>query len=164
MSSPLDLAAAGHAIGRGFNRLVYTRMFLSSMKPKMMDKLRDHPGLFDPQALLQARDLYEYDNLITAPLHGFANTEDYWARCSAGPRLSGLVGVPALALNARNDPFVPAASLPRAQEVGRCVTLWQPPHGGHVGFAQGRWPGHVRAMPDLVGGWLAEQSGQSRYG
>ena len=157
VSSPLDLAAAGHAIGRGFNRLVYTRMFLSIMKPKMMDKLRDHPGLFDPQALLQARDLYEYDNLITAPLHGFANTEDYWARCSAGPRLSGLVGVPALALNARNDPFVPAWCLPSQAEVGAHVTLWQPAHGGHVGFPQGPVPGHVRTMPDAVGGWLARQ-------
>lgn len=156
VSAPLDLAAAGQAIGRGFNRLVYTRMFLSSMKPKMLRKLKDHPGLVDAQALRQARDLYEYDNLVTAPLHGFANTEDYWARCSAGPRLSGLVGVPALVLNARNDPFVPAACLPTADQVSSWVTLWQPTEGGHVGFPGGYWPGHVSPMPQAVGPWLAQ--------
>ena len=161
--SPIDLAAGGHAIGRGFNRQVYTRMFMHTLVPKALSKLAQHPGLFDRQALLAARDLYAFDNVFTAPVHGFRNTEDYWQRASAKPLLHH-IRVPALVVNARNDPFVPAASLPRAQEVGRCVTLWQPPHGGHVGFAQGRWPGHVRAMPDLVGGWLAEQSGQSRYG
>ena len=62
-------------------------------------------------------------------------------------------------VNARNDPFVPAGSLPGVREVGRHVTLWQPPHGGHVGFPRGLPPGHVRAMPDAVGGWLAEHSG-----
>jgi predicted alpha/beta-fold hydrolase len=57
-------------------------------------------------------------------------------------------------LNARNDPFVPASCLPAANEVGPCVTLWQPPEGGHVGFPDGHLPGHVRRMPDEVGGWL----------
>ena len=63
---------------------------------------------------------------------------------------------PALVLNARNDPFVPGSSLPNAQEVGRFVTLWQPEHGGHVGFPDGRWPGHVYTMPEAVGGWLVD--------
>ncbi len=151
--SPLDLAAGGHAIGRGFSRQVYTRMFLRTMKAKAYAKLARHPGLFDAQAMRRARDLYEFDNLFTAPLHGFRNTEDYWARASAKPHLHK-IRIPALALNARNDPFVPAASLPRPGEVGPCVTLWQPEEGGHVGFADGRWPGHVRAMPAAVGRWL----------
>ncbi len=153
VSSPIDLAAGGHAIGRGFNRLVYTRMFLKSMKPKALAKLAQHPGLFDRDAMLAARDLYEFDNLFTAPLHGFRNTEDYWARASAKPHLPR-IRIPALVVNARNDPFVPAWSLPRRNEVGSHVTLWQPAHGGHVGFAQGRAPGHVQAIPDAVGSWL----------
>ncbi len=158
--SPLDLAAGGHAIGQGFNRLVYTRMFLSSMVPKAMAKLRQHPGLFDGEALARARDLYTFDNLFTAPLHGFRGTEDYWARASAKPLLRE-VRIPALALNALNDPFVPAASLPQASDAGRHVTLWQPLHGGHVGFPVSLpgvgIPGHVRAMPDAVGQWLLQQ-------
>jgi len=155
--SPLDLAAGGHAIGRGFNRLVYTRMFLRSMVPKALKKLEQHPGLFDRASLVAARDLYEFDNLFTAPLHGFQGTDDYWSRASAKPVLHR-IRVPALALNARNDPFVPANSLPTAREAGTHVTLWQPTQGGHVGFPVSHGPlglpGHVRAMPEAVGNWL----------
>jgi predicted alpha/beta-fold hydrolase len=151
--SPLDLAAGGAAIGRGFNRVVYTTMFMRTMKPKALRKLAQHPGLFDREAMLAARDLYEFDNIFTAPLHGFRDTEDYWRRASAKPHLAR-IRVPALALNARNDPFVPASSLPRSGEVGSHVTLWQPAQGGHVGFPAGGWPTEVWAMPDAVGGWL----------
>ena len=158
VSSPIDLAAGGWAIGRGFNRQVYTRMFLRSMKPKALAKLAQFPGLFDRAAMLAARDLYAFDNLFTAPLHGFKSTEDYWGRASAKPHLHQ-IQIPALVVNARNDPFVPAWSLPHQNNVGRHVTLWQPAHGGHVGFPQGRLPGHVRAMPDAVAGWLAAQAG-----
>jgi predicted alpha/beta-fold hydrolase len=156
--SPLDLAESGRAIGRGFNRQVYTRMFLRSMKPKALAKLAQHPGLFDRQKLMAARDLYAFDNVFTAPLHGFRDTDDYWRRASAKP-LMGEIGIPALALNALNDPFVPAASLPQPADVSRHVTLWQPPHGGHVGFAQGALPGHVRGLPDAVGSWLLAAAG-----
>lgn len=151
--SPIDLAAGGHAIGRGFNRLVYTRMFLRTMVPKALQKLAQHPGLFDRERLLQARDLYEFDNVFTAPLHGFASTDDYWSRGSAKPHLHR-IRIPALVLNARNDPFVPAACLPAPAEVGENVTLWQPPQGGHVGFPSGRFPGHVHAMPQGVMAWM----------
>ena len=153
--SPVDLAAGGHAIGRGFNRQVYTRMFLRTMKPKALARLALHPGLVDRERLLAARTLYEFDNVFTAPLHGFRDTDDYWARGSAKPHLHR-IRIPALVLNPRNDPFVPAASLPRPGEVGRFVTLWQPAHGGHVGFPAGRWPGHVLALPAAVIGWLID--------
>ena len=152
--SPIDLAAAGHAIDRGFNRLVYARMFLKTMKPRALAKWQQHPGLFDRDKVAAARTLYEFDDAFTAPLHGFRNTPDYWARASAKPLLAQ-VGVPALVLNARNDPFVPAASLPAPAQVGRRVTLWQPAHGGHVGFPHGRPPGRVLAMPQAVADWLA---------
>ena len=101
------LAAGGHAIGRGFNRQVYTRMFLRTMKAKALRKWQQHPGLFDRERLRAARTLYEFDNLFTAPLHGFRDTDDYWLRASAKPHLHR-IRIPALLLNARNDPFVPA--------------------------------------------------------
>lgn len=153
VSSPIDMAAGGHAIGTGFNRQVYTRLFLRSMKPKALRKLAQHPGLFDPDKLLAARTLYEFDGVFTAPLHGFRNTDDYWLRSSAKPHLRR-IRIPTLVLNARNDPFVPARCLPQAREVGEFVTLWQPPHGGHVGFPGGRWPGHVQTLPEQVMGWI----------
>jgi uncharacterized protein len=151
--SPIDMIAAGQAISRGFNRQVYTRMFLRTMKPRALEKLVLHPRLFDRDKLVAARDLYEFDNLFTAPLHGFKNTDDYWSRASAKPHLHR-IRIPALVLNALNDRFVPASSLPKQHEVGRYITLWQPAHGGHVGFPAGGPPGHVRALPDAVGTWL----------
>jgi predicted alpha/beta-fold hydrolase len=153
VSSPLDLGAAGRAIDRGFNWLVYSRMFLHSMKPKALAKWQQHPGLFDRDKLAAARTLYEFDNVFTAPLHGFRDTPDYWERASAKPHL-GRISIPALVLNARNDPFVPGDSLPGVREVGQHVTLWQPAHGGHVGFAEGRFPGEVISLPEAVLGWF----------
>jgi uncharacterized protein len=160
VSAPIDLAAGGRAIGRGFNRQVYTRMFLNTMKPKALAKLAQHPGLFDRATLMAARDLYDFDNVFTAPLHGFRDTDDYWSRGSAKPQLAR-IRIPALVLNARNDPFVPRASLPHQREVGQHVTLWQPQHGGHVGFPGGRWPGHVHTLPERVMDWLAPRIGAS---
>ena len=152
--SPLDLAASGWAIGRGFNRQVYTRMFLRSMVPKALQKLDQHPGLFNRSDLLAARDLYAFDNIVTAPLHGFKDTDDYWKRASAKPHMTN-IAVPALALNALNDPFIPAWSLPTPGDVSSSVTLWQPAHGGHVGFPSGAYPANVRVMPEAVTAFLA---------
>ena len=158
ISSPVDLTAAGMALGRGFNRQVYTCMFLRTLKLKALTKARAHPGAVDIDALMAARDLYEYDNAYTAPVHGFANTDDYWRRASAKPGLSDMHHVPTLVLNARNDPFIPADSLPKQNEVGSAVTLWQPAEGGHVGFPQGRLPGHVAELPHAVGAWLLQHT------
>jgi uncharacterized protein len=155
ISSPIDLAASGEAIGAGFNRLVYTRMFLRSMKPKALRKLAQHPGLFDRDKLAASRDLFEFDNVFTAPLHGFKDTRDYWQRASAKPHLHA-VRIPALVVNALNDPFVPAASLPAQHQVGKYVTLWQPPHGGHVGFARGAPPALLDVLPNTVGTFLLQ--------
>ena len=165
VSSPIDLAAGGHAIVRGFNRQVYNRMFMRSMQAKALAKLAQHPGLFDRERLLAARDLYEFDDVFTAPLHGFRNTEDYWARASAKPHLHR-IRIPALVLNARNDPFVPAACLPRPQEVCAPVVLWQPARGGHVGFPSGRFPSQVSSLPAAVMAWFEQgwpAAGQSAH-
>ena len=83
---------------------------------------------------------------MTAPLHGYAGTRDYWTRASS-KRWLRAIRVPTLVLNARNDPFIPAASLPAAHQVSGAVALEQPRHGGHAGFAVGRFPGHVDWLP-----------------
>jgi predicted alpha/beta-fold hydrolase len=156
VSAPVDLQASGLCMGQGFNKQVYSRMFLTSMKAKALQKLSQFPGLFDAQALHAAKTLYDFDNVVTAPLHGFKNTLDYWQRASAKPGLAR-IQVPTLLLNARNDPFVPAHSLPQPNQVGRHVRLCQPKWGGHVGFVQGWPPGHVRGLPQAVGEWLTAQ-------
>ena len=125
------------------------------MRPKALKKLAQHPGLFDAGRMRSALGLRDFDDVFTAPLHGFRDASDYYARASAGPQLDR-IRIPALVLNARNDPFLPEAALPRAEAVGLCVTLWQPAHGGHVGFAEGRWPGHLQTLPERVAGWLSD--------
>jgi predicted alpha/beta-fold hydrolase len=142
-SAPLDLSAGGAALGRGLNR-VYTRLFLQTLKPKCAAKLRQFPGLFDHDRMMRARNLYEFDNVVTAPLHGYRDTDDYWHRASAKHVLDD-IRIPTLVLNARNDPFLPAQYLPQA--AAPCVTLEYPAHGGHVGFAGGAFPGNLDWLP-----------------
>ena len=101
-----------------------------------------HPGLLDPARLDRIRSMFDFDEVVTAPLHGFAGALDYWRRASCKPWLPQIAR-PTLVLNARNDPFVPGASLPTAAEAGAAVMLEQPEGGGHVGFLQGPFPGRL---------------------
>lgn len=146
VSAPLDLAAGGAALSRGMN-MIYTRLFLQTLKPKCTQKLKQHPGLFDRDVMLRARNLYEFDNVVTAPLHGYRNTEDYWDRASAKHVLPDIT-VPTLVLNAQNDPFLPGRYLPR--QASPRVTLDYPAHGGHVGFAIGGLPGRNNWLPQRI--------------
>jgi predicted alpha/beta-fold hydrolase len=153
--SPIDLTACGLAMGQGGNRWLYTPMFLRSMKPKALAKLAQHPGLFDAGRLRAARTLYEFDDVFTAPLHGFAGTLDYWRRASAQPGLAQ-IRLPALVLHALNDPFVPAASLlpEAAPPPGGWVQFVRPTQGGHVGFAGGCFPGGLEGLPRALCAWM----------
>lgn len=146
VSAPLDLVGGGTALSRGLN-MIYTRIFLQTLKPKCLHKLQQFPGLFDRETMLRARDLYEFDNIVTAPLHGFRDTDDYWHRASAKHVLPDIT-VPTLVLNARNDPFLPARHLPRTASPS--VTLDYPEEGGHVGFAVGSPPGRLNWLPQRM--------------
>ena len=148
VSAPVDLMAAGDALGRGFNR-VYTRAFLATMKKKGEFKLERFPGLFDGEAMRRARTLREFDDVVTAPLHGFRDTDDYWTRASAKPLL-GRIAVPTLLVNARNDPFLPATALPRPDEVSLHVHCDFPGEGGHAAFVSGPFPGNLEWLPRRV--------------
>ena len=145
VSAPLDLAACGIAIGQGLNR-VYAAHFLWTLRPKSLAMAERFPGLIDPERVRRARSMYDFDDAVTAPLHGFTGTDDYWLRASSKPWLDAL-RIPTLVLNARNDPFVPGASLPNASEVAEAVTLEQPTTGGHCGFLTGPFPGHLGWLP-----------------
>ena len=147
VSAPVDLAAADRALSRGFSRVVYANHFLQTLKAKSLAKLARFPGIFDGDRARAARTLYEFDDAVTAPLHGFRDAADYYARASSGPVLRA-IRVPTLALNASNDPFLPLAALERAtQGAAPAVRLESPPGGGHVGFVTSPFPGRH--------GWLA---------
>jgi len=148
VSAPLDVRISGDALGEGFN-LVYTRMFMKSLQAKSADKLARHPGIFDGAVMRRARTLREFDNVVTAPLHGFLDTDDYWRRASSRPGL-GNIALPTLLINALDDPFVPPAALPEPASLPGCVTAEFPAHGGHVGFVNGTFPGHLDWLPRRV--------------
>ncbi len=148
ISSPVDLMTSGDALGRGFNR-VYTRNFLTTMRRKTRAKLVLFPDLCDRTRMLAATTLREFDNVVTAPLHGYRDTDDYWTRASAKPLLRD-IAVPTLMINARNDPFLPAAALPQAHELSPAVTAEFPATGGHVGFVSGPFPGRLDWLPHRI--------------
>ena len=141
VSAPVDLAASGRALDRGLNRLLYTRHFLSTLKPKSLAKLEVFPGIYDGARLRAARSFREFDGIVTAPLHGFRDTDDYWSRASSAPWLER-IRVPTLMINARNDPFLPERELIAAtRSVPPDVVLEFPRTGGHAGFVVGSFPG-----------------------
>jgi len=146
--APLDLAACGHHLARGFNR-VYTQYFLRTLKAVSAARLRQFPGLFDEARMLAAINLYQFDDAVTAPIHGFAGADDYWQRASAKPWLKS-IAVPAVAVNPKNDPFLPAAYLPSTADVSPQVRLEQPAGGGHVGFVSGAFPGNLDWLPQRL--------------
>ncbi len=149
VSAPLDLAASGRALEQGVNRMLYTPMFLATLKRKALAKLARYPGLFDAARVRAARTLYAFDDVVTAPLHGFRDADDYWARASSAPWLAR-VRVSTLVLNARNDPFLPEnALLAATREASQSVMLELPAQGGHAGFFEGPFPGRH--------GWLAQR-------
>lgn len=152
ISAPMDLTAGGIALGKGFN-LVYAYSFLRTMRKKSLLKLKQFPDLFDRKAMLKARDLYTFDNIVTAPLHGYQNTEDYWYNASAKHILHDIT-VPTLVLNAQNDPFLPKRFLP--QSAAPSVQLDYPEQGGHVGFATGKIPGQLQWLPHKILSFLEQ--------
>ena len=146
ISSPLDLTGAGTALGCGINRL-YSAGFLQSLKPKCILKLAQFPGLFDRDKMLNANSLYDFDDAVTAPVHGYRDANDYWTRASSKLVLNDIT-VPTLVLNAANDPFLPARYLPDA--ASRFVTLEFPTQGGHAGFTAGAIPGSLNWLPERM--------------
>jgi predicted alpha/beta-fold hydrolase len=157
VSAPLDLAGGGAALSSGLN-MIYTRVFLKTLKPKCLQKLDQFPDLFDRSRMLAARNLYEFDNVVTAPLHGYRDADDYWDRASARHVLDDIT-VPTLVLNAQNDPFLPPHHLP--QKAAPLVTLEYPAEGGHVGFAVGAAPGANTWLPRRIVRFLEGDGAQA---
>lgn len=157
ISAPLDLPVSGAVLDRGFNR-VYTARFLRTLKRKALAKLERFPGIYDGAAVAAARGIREFDDRVTAPLHGFLDAEEYWRRSASKPHLKS-IRLPTLLINARNDPFMPGEVLPRRDEVSDQVSLDFPAEGGHVGFVAGPFPGTYRWLPERVLGFFEGMGG-----
>jgi predicted alpha/beta-fold hydrolase len=141
VSVPFDLERGSRQIERGFAR-VYGQHFLRTLRAKARAKLRAFPELFDSAALDRARTLYDFDDSVTAPVHGFRDASDYYSR-SSSLRFLAQIRRPTLLLSARDDPFLPPEVLDRVAEVARSnLDLHVEFHelGGHVGFVSGLNP------------------------
>jgi predicted alpha/beta-fold hydrolase len=141
VSVPFDLERGSRFIERGFGR-VYTRHFLRTLKAKARAKLVRDPELFDARAMERARTLYEFDDVVTAPVHGFENAHDYYERSSSLNFLAE-IRCPTLLLSAYDDPFLPPAVLDEVERVASengCLTTEFHLRGGHVGFISGSSP------------------------
>ena len=149
VSAPIDLAAAARVLDRGCRKLIYTRYFLRTLKQKSLYKIAKHELQIDLRQVRAASTFRQFDDLFTAPVHGFDSAEDYWAKSSSKRQLKN-IRVPTLLLNARNDPFLPAAALPDGQDVSPSVTLEYPESGGHVGFVSGGFPGDFNWLPRRI--------------
>jgi predicted alpha/beta-fold hydrolase len=144
ISVPFDLTHCAEALDRGFCRLVYTANFLGTMRDKVRLKAARDPGLgeiVDLPLALRARTFAEYDRAVTAPLNGFADERDYWARASSRPFLTR-IRRPTLLLSALDDPFVPRGALPDPAALPACVRAEFVRRGGHAAFLEG-WPWRV---------------------
>ncbi len=137
VSVPYDLAAGATALERGPMSRVYNTYFLRMLRQKVRARERMLDGKMNVPGSLAARTLRQFDEAATAPLHGFADAEDYYARSSSGPLLSG-IRVPTLLLHAFDDPFLPADHVPvEAAAANPWIVPAFTATGGHVGFIHG---------------------------
>lgn len=141
VSAPLMLAACARKINQGFSK-VYQNYLLGRLKRSMTRKLqahRDFPLPLTPEKIQATRSIREFDEILTAPLHGFRDADDYYRRASAKPLLAK-VQIPLLLIHALDDPFLDDEVVPDAQQLPPQVQLLLSQHGGHVGFVAGGAP------------------------
>ena len=141
ISVPFDLARAARHIDRGFSR-VYQRHFLQSLRAKALAKLERYPNLVSRERVRAARTLYEFDDVVTAPVHGFADAEDYYSR-SSSIRFLSRIRVATLLLSAADDPFLPSDVLEQVRDIASHnshIEVEFLAKGGHVGFVSGQNP------------------------
>jgi len=142
LSTPYDLAAGSRHLETPIGG-TYVRGFLSTLRPKAFEVARRFPeaaARIDLDRVARCRTFWDFDDVATGPLHGFAGAEDYYAR-SSSLNFLGRIRTPALCLSAEDDPFVPVSVLARAAAAAsRAVTFVTTRRGGHIGFVSGSAP------------------------
>lgn len=161
ISVPFDLARGSRHISRGFSK-IYERYFIKSLRSKALAKFERYPDLCDRAVVERVRTLWEFDDAVTAPVHGFRDATDYYTQSSSIHFLRG-VRRPTLLLSAGDDPFLPKAVLDEVRAIARENAALQVEfvsRGGHVGFVSGRlpwrptWWAEWRAL-EFLAPWLA---------
>jgi uncharacterized protein len=148
ISVPLLLDRAADKMARGFSR-IYQWDLLRALRMALDTKRQQVTMQLAIEDLRDLRTLREFDNHVTAPLHGFRDADHYY-RASSSRQYMRHIGVPTLLIQARNDPFMTPDVIPSPEEVAPCVTLDVHDSGGHVGFVMGSVPWRARY-------WLEER-------
>ena len=138
ISVPFDLNSAAKSLEQGISK-IYQNHLLHSLRESVTTKSKQHTLPFPIDRLAELRTFRQFDNAITAPLHGFNDVDDYYEQSSSKQFLRHIT-IPTLLLQAQDDPFLPEAALPLPTELGHPVTLEISRSGGHVGFISGRSP------------------------
>lgn len=157
ISTPFDLAAGSTFLEEGLSS-VYVRHFVRSLKRKAAEAIARHPGLpVDRGRLARSANFWEFDDVFTGPVHGFAGAADYYARSSSIHFLPK-VRVPTLLLSAVNDPFLPPVVLDRVREIARDnprLEVEFTAAGGHVGWVAGHPWAPWYYLDERIPRWLA---------
>lgn len=166
VSVPFRLDQCADRLQLGFSR-VYQARFMRDMLAYVRNKQRlfahqgrdaEHASLAALGSLEGMDSFWDFDDRVTAPLHGYASAEDYYRRCSSRFFL-GTISVPTLIVQALNDPFVYAHSLPEQSELSSSTRFELHAGGGHVGFVEG-YPFSPRFyLERRLPQWFAEQGG-----
>ncbi|MGO2168425.1 hydrolase [Pseudoalteromonas sp.] len=140
VSAPYELSASCQVIRKSLAK-IYQKYLLDRMKQSMTRKLPQikQQLALTPEQLADIDDLWDFDNQLTAPLHGFSGAEDYYQQASAKPYLIKIAR-PTLLIHAKDDPMLSIKAVPTRQEVSEHVTLRVSEKGGHVGFISGNNP------------------------
>ena len=139
VSVPFELGRAADRLSRGFSRL-YQRHLVGRLQEKVRRKSRALQGYpLAVERVAEWRDFRTFDDQVTAPLNGFRDADDYYARSSSRQFLRHIAR-PTLVLHAMDDPFLPPDAIPTEAELAASVTLELARRGGHVGFIEGATP------------------------
>nr|WP_320051124.1 alpha/beta fold hydrolase [uncultured Desulfuromonas sp.] len=132
-SVPCELGHSSQALEHP-SCAIYMKRFLIKLHKKLLDKSAQFPDHISIENYHQIKTFKQFDDRYTAPLHGFADAQDYWYRCSCNRHLTR-INVPTLIVNALDDPFLINDCYPRdLVKANPCLTLETPRYGGHVGF------------------------------
>ena len=154
VSVPFDLDKCSDALNTGFSK-IYQNYLLKRMKYSVTQKFNQHTSAFNWSKAMSARTFAEFDDAVTAPLHGFTGKDDYYDRCSSGRFLKDILK-PTLIINSLDDPFMTPCVIPQENQIAESVLLEVSESGGHVGFIDGGTPWRPTFyLPERLLGFLA---------
>jgi predicted alpha/beta-fold hydrolase len=146
VSVPVDLEGSSYRLAQWDNYL-YTQMFLKSLIAKVKSKSQNFPNQIDLSKLKETRNLYDFDNYYTAPIHGFEDAEDYYMKSSSRQYLKQ-IRHDTMLINAMDDPFLSQSCFPIEEaRASDNFHLMMTNYGGHIGFSvPGNWSFHEKVI------------------